>query len=86
MVTTLIARAHAPAVAAADLVLGPVSTLFHRQVDALEAMARAAATLARPVVDTVGPGGVAALAALVVVPVLLALLAIATGTAKALAA
>jgi hypothetical protein len=81
MVSTLLARAQE-----SDTVLGPVSWLLDRQIDAIEAMAEAAATLARPLSDVLGPAGLIAVAVLVVVPVLATLLATVTGTAKALAA
>ena len=81
MVSTLLARVHE-----SDTIAGPVSWLFQRQIDAVQAMADAAATLVRPVVDAFGPGPLIAVAVLVVVPVLATLLATVTGTAKALAA
>jgi hypothetical protein len=81
MVSTLLARAHE-----SDTVLGPVGWLFQRQIEALQAIAEAAATLARPVTDAVGPGALVAVGVLVVVPVLATLLATVTGAAKALAA
>lgn len=81
MVSTLLARAQG-----SDTPLGPVSWLFDRQIDAIQAMAEAAAAVVRPLTDVLGPGGVIAVAALVVVPVLATLLATLTGTAKALAA
>jgi hypothetical protein len=81
MVSTLLARAHE-----SDTIVGPVSWLFQRQADAARAMAEAAATLARPVVDALGPGPLIGMAVLVAVPVLATLLAAVTGTAKALAA
>jgi hypothetical protein len=81
MVSTLLARAHE-----SDTILGPASWLFDRQVDAIQAMAEAAATLARPLGDVLGPFGLVAVAALVVVPVLATLLATVTGAARALAA
>jgi hypothetical protein len=81
MVSTLLARAHE-----SDTVLGPVSWLFQRQIDAVQAMAEAVATVARPVTSVLGPGPLIAVAVLVVVPVLATLLAMVTGTAKALAA
>jgi hypothetical protein len=81
MVSTLLARAHE-----SDTILGPASWLFERQIDAIRAMAEAAATVARPLSDVLGPGPLIAVAVLVAVPVLLTLLATVTGAAKALAA
>jgi hypothetical protein len=75
MVPTLLAR-----------VLDPVSSLFHRQIDAAQAMGEGVVTLTRSLTDTLGPGGTAALVAMVVVPVLVVVLATLTGAAKELAA
>ena len=81
MVSTLIARAQE-----SDTILGPVSWLFDRQIDAVRAMAEAATTLSRPLTEALGPAGLAAVAVLAVVPVLATLLATVTGAARALAA
>ena len=81
MVSSLIARAQE-----SDTVLGPVSWLFHRQIDAVRAMAEVAVVLARAVTDALGPAGLVALGVLVLVPIALVLLATLTGAAKALAA
>jgi hypothetical protein len=81
MVSTLLARAHE-----SDTVLRPVSFLFHHQIDAVRALAETAATLSRPVTETLGPAGVAALITIAVVPIVLVLVATLTGAARAMAA
>jgi hypothetical protein len=79
MVSTLIARAQE-----SDTVLGPVSWLFDRQVDAIHAMAQAVTTVARPLADAAGPAGLAVLGALVLVPIVAVVTATLTGAAKTL--
>jgi hypothetical protein len=70
MVTFLVARVPAgPASVAAELVLGPASELFRRQLDALGAVAEAGATAVRAGADQLGPGVTGALVASVAVAV-----------------
>lgn len=85
MVTFLVARVAAgPVGFAAELVLGPASALFRRQLDALGAVAEAGATMARQAarLDSGIAGALVGLAAVVVVSFLVAGLVALAGPAR----